>query len=77
MQGQNYWFRKKRRGWGYEPGSRKGWIATVMFLLVDCGGIAVLIPMYAARQWWVIVAWCIGWTAAFLALVFAKGEPLW
>ncbi len=79
MPEKHYWFRKRKPGKGgsYVPASREGWIATLVFLIADIGGVAILIPMVAATpHWWVLLAWVIGWTAAFLAVVFTKGEPL-
>jgi hypothetical protein len=78
MSEKHYWFRKRKPGKGgsYVPGSREGWIATLIFFVVDAGGLAILIPLADDAHWWVVPAWGIGWTAAFLALVFAKGEPL-
>ncbi|HEV3152913.1 MAG TPA: hypothetical protein VGZ02_03815 [Candidatus Baltobacteraceae bacterium] len=29
-----FWFRRKKFGWGLEPGSTEGWIATVLFVIV-------------------------------------------
>ncbi len=79
MPEKDYWFRKKKQGKGgsYMPASREGWIATLIFLVADIGGVAILIPLFAETHWWIIISWVIGWTAAFLAVLFAKGEPLW
>jgi ABC-type amino acid transport system permease subunit len=79
MSENHYWFRKRRPGKGgsYVPASREGWIATLIFFILDTGGVAILIPLFAETHWWIIIAWVIGWTTAFLAVLFAKGEPLW
>jgi len=78
MPEKHYWFRKRppEQGWGLGPGSREGWIATVIFLIVDAGGVAILIPLVADTHWWLLIAWAFGWLAAFLVLVFAMSEPL-
>jgi hypothetical protein len=79
MPERHYWFRKRKPGQGgsYAPASREGWIATVVFVVVDAGGVAVLLPRISETNWWMLSMWCVGWAAAFLVLVFAKGEPLW
>jgi hypothetical protein len=78
MPEKRYWFSKRKpgAGWGWQPCSRAGWIATVLFVVVDAGGVAVLLPQITDTNWWMLSAWCIGWTAAFFVFVFAKGEPL-
>lgn len=77
MNERRCWFRRKRIGWGLEPGSREGWIATGIFVLVDTGGVLALIPFVGRTHAWIVTVWALGWLAAFLALVLAKGEPLW
>jgi hypothetical protein len=77
MTGRRPWFRKKRYGWGLEPGSPEGWIATLLFLLIDSGGVFVLIPFVARTQPWILMAWAFGWLAVFIALMIAKGERFW
>lgn len=71
-----YWFRRKRFGWGLEPGAAQGWVATLIFFIVDCGGTFVLMPFVVRTRPWILIAWAFGWMAAFIALVIAKGEPL-
>jgi hypothetical protein len=71
------WFRRTRFGWGLEPGSREGWIATVVFAIIAVGGVAALMPVVVTTRCWVLVAWAIAWSLAFIALVVAKGERFW
>ncbi|MFY9663979.1 MAG: hypothetical protein WAK19_05950, partial [Candidatus Cybelea sp.] len=40
----HYWFRRNQIGWGLEPGSREGWIATALFVVVTVGGVLRLGP---------------------------------
>jgi hypothetical protein len=77
MDQSRYWFRRTRFGWGLEPGSREGWIATVLFVIIAVGGVAALMPIVVTSRSWILVAWAIAWSVAFTALVVAKGEKLW
>ena len=80
MAEKHYWFRKrtsgKRSGW--TPATREGWIATLVFFVVELGGMALLSFFFlnTPRLVWMLGAWCVGCTAAFLAIVFSTGEPL-
>lgn len=74
---RRYWFRKKRVGYGLEPGSREGWIATALFVVIDAGGVLVLMPLVTATYPLLLIVWAVFWAGAFLALVFAKGERFW
>jgi hypothetical protein len=61
-----FWFKRKRYGWGWSPGSPEGWVATAVFAVVTIVGSGPL-----KWDWpWTVVA-----TIAFLGLVIAKGEP--
>jgi hypothetical protein len=76
VMGRRYWFRRRRFGWGLEPGSREGWIATAAFVAVDAGGVFVLMPFVVRTHPWVLVAWAAFWFVIFLTIVFLKGESL-
>ncbi len=77
MGDHRYWFRRKRIGWGLEPGSREGWIAMIAFVIVDTGGTFLLMPFFVHSRPWLLIVWAFGWLAFFLAFVIAKGERLW
>ena len=77
MDKPHYWFRRTRFGWGLEPGSREGWIATVLFVIIAVGGVAALMPVVVTTRSWILVVWAIAWSVAFIAMVVAKGEKLW
>jgi hypothetical protein len=72
---RHYWFIKRSRdqGWGLEPGSPQGWIATLAFVVIEIAGIVMLRPLVPP---WVLCIWAFGWLAAFVSLVLYKGEPL-
>jgi len=79
MSQKRYWFRRKTpdEGWGIAPGSLEGWIATLIFVIVDVGGVALLgLFMRNSTHAWILVAWAFAWLAAFLVLMFATCEPL-
>jgi VIT1/CCC1 family predicted Fe2+/Mn2+ transporter len=73
----HYWFRRKRFGWGLEPGSREGWIATILFFVASVGGVFALMPYVVGTRPWILIAWALAWIAAFAAVVIAKGEKFW
>lgn len=77
MSEKRYWFRRKKFGWGLEPGSLEGWAVTIVFIIVDTGGTFALMPFLARTAPWVLIAWAFGWLALFIAVVILKGEPLW
>jgi hypothetical protein len=63
MSEKRYWFRKKTsdEGWGIAPGSREGWIATMIFVIIDVGGVAVLgRSLRNGPHEWVLIAWAFG-----------------
>jgi len=76
MGDHRYWFRRKRIGWGLEPGSKEGWIATIAFAIVDTGGTFLLMPVVVHSRPWLLVVWAFSWLAFFIAFVIAKGERL-
>lgn len=71
----HYWFRRKRFGWGLEPGSREGWIATILFFVASVGGVFTL--MLAKVDPAILIGWASSWIVAFIAVVIAKGEKFW
>jgi hypothetical protein len=77
MPERRYWFRRKRVGWGLEPGTREGWIATGVFVLIDTGGSFALLPFFARTHPHLLVAWAVGWLVLFVAFVILNGEPFW
>jgi hypothetical protein len=77
MPERRYWFRRKRIGWGLEPGTREGWIATCVFVIIDTGGSFALLPFLARTHPRLLVAWAVGWLVLFIGFVIFKGEPLW
>lgn len=71
-----YWFKRKTLGWGLEPGSREGWVATALFFITEVGGVAVLGHYFVRTQPGILIAWAIVWLVAFLGLAIVKGEKL-
>lgn len=68
----HYWFRRKHFGWGLEPGSREGWIATILFFVGSVGGVFALMLAKAGPT--ILIAWAFAWIAAFVGVVIVKGE---
>jgi hypothetical protein len=58
MPERRYWFRRKRIGWGLEPGTREGWIAPGVFVAWAVGWLVLFIafvifkgePLWKQRQ---------------------------
>jgi hypothetical protein len=79
MTQSRYWFSRRTtgRGRGIVPSSREGWIATIIFVIVDGGGAVALVntPTIMDTKPWVPIVWALDWFAAFLALMLAKCEP--
>jgi hypothetical protein len=72
-----YWFRRKRVGWGLEPGSREGWIATGVFIAIEIAGSIAAVRLGHRMNASLAAGWSIFWIAAFLAVIFGKAEPGW
>jgi hypothetical protein len=75
MDEPHYWFRRKRFGWGLEPGSLEGWIATIVFFVASVGSVFGLIFLRARPP--IPVVWAAVCIVAFVAVVIAKGEKFW
>lgn len=78
MPEKRYWFRRRtaEEGWGIAPNSRAGWIATLIFFIIDTGGVACLgWRMGNHLNDEVLAGWAFGWSVAFVALMFATCEP--
>jgi hypothetical protein len=65
--GHKAWFGPRRLGWGLEPVSREGWLATLAF-----GALTLLLKRntYGSRSRW--IGYAMG--AAFLLFAFLKGS---
>ncbi len=71
---RQFWFRRQAIGWGWEPDSREGWIATAVFVAVDAGGVFVLMPFLVRTHPWALIFWAAFWAVVYLALILVKGE---
>lgn len=49
----------------------------MVFVLIIAGGLFTLMPLVVRTQPWILTAWTVGWSAAFIALVIAKGDRFW
>ena len=66
MEHQKYRFRKKRRGWGWTPCTRQGWL----LLLIAVVGIILSAMRQDLFSVWIIVL-------CLIAVCFLTGEPIW
>jgi len=74
-----YWFARRTtsQGSGFVPISPAGWIAIIVFVIIDGGGTLTwtLMPSIMDAKPWLPIAWALGWLAPFIALLYAKCEP--
>ncbi len=81
---QDYWFRPKRYGYGAEPSSWKGWLATLAYLavvaaitwplMVEPALAGVTLPISEVVKWSVLM---IAVTLAFVWLCWIKTDGEW
>jgi hypothetical protein len=73
---EDIWFPAKRFGWGWGlPRVWQGWVALGVYALMLAIGVAGIDP---ERQVWLFTGWMIGWSLAFAAVCWLKGErPAW
>lgn len=70
------WFPTRRFGWGWGPPRKwQGWVTLGLYLLMMVIGLTSIDP---ERQQPLFMGWMIGWTLAFAAVCWLKGEkPGW
>jgi len=73
---RDIWFPAKRYGWGWGlPATWQGWAVTAAYFVLLLIGVSGIDP---ERQLPLFMAWMIGWSAAFVAVCWWKGErPRW
>ena len=74
-----YWFRWRTpdEGWGLGPSSPEGWIATILFAVID-GGVTIYLTTLSSlkgKEPWLPFLWAMGCLAVFIVLMLAKAEP--
>ena len=40
----DYWFKRRRYGWGWTPVTRQGWLSVLVFMVVIIGAAVYLLP---------------------------------
>ena len=70
------WFPAKRYGWGWGlPCTWQGWAVTGAYFVLLLIGVATIDP---EEQLPLFMGWMMGWSAAFIAVCWIKGEtPRW
>lgn len=67
------WFGPRRFGWGWEPVTWEGWVATAVLIPLDVAAIVVVSERWG--EWWGTAAGVVG-VAGIIGLCIAKGtEP--
>ena len=73
MPQQPYWFRSKRRGWGWGlPTPWQGWVVLAGYLALAFGGIPAV---HAARGNLAYLVYLSALTALLVGICWLKGEP--
>ena len=73
---RDIWFPAKRYGWGWGlPCTWQGWVVTAAYLVLLLIGV---LAIDGERQPALFMGWMTGWSAAFIAVCWVKGErPRW
>lgn len=61
-------FRKKRLGWGLEPGSPAGWAFTLGFVIIEIGGVLAIGRFTTG---WPLVAWAAFWLVSYVIVAIS------
>lgn len=69
------WFLRRVEGSGLIPYSREGWIALLVFLIFEAGGIIAITTLRPQVHAWVLFTWFIAWILVFLGLAYATSAP--
>jgi hypothetical protein len=69
----NYWFKRKRYGWGWTPSTWQGWLVCAVHLLIVVGAAVLLNPaVVGGLPFFAIVGLS---TAGLIGVCYWKGEP--
>ena len=69
------WFKAKKYGWGWQPCSWEGWLATLMFVGVIALDAFLFLPDEEVVNYFAILILA---TVIFIRLAYSKGEkPKW
>jgi len=75
---QQYWFKKKKYGYGWRPGTSQGWIALVAYILLIVG-LGWYVLQGTSDMIMRVTIYFVGsslLTTGFIWLCWKKGEPL-
>ena len=75
MNQEQYWFKKKKIGYGWTPATREGWFITALFL-----GSVIAVSFYLESKgahWSEALKVYIVFLIVFFIVIFKTGEPLW
>jgi len=77
-----YWFKRKRYGYGWTPSTWQGWLVTGAFLFVIIGSAAILIAVYEGVYFnqlvWVYLNIVLAMIAGLIMVSLKKGPaPKW
>lgn len=79
---RNYWFKRRRYGYGWTPVTWRGWVTIVVFLVVVVAGAAIILKDTPRNTFSSEVYTFLAFVAVATALIFAvslaKGpKPKW
>ena len=72
---KQYWFRRKRYGYGWTPDTWQGWLATAMFIVLVVA-FSVTLENSTLGQFVFTLLFLLVVTMAFIMVVYEKGENL-
>ena len=76
---KKYWFKAKKYGWGWYPGTWQGWLIVAAYVVVVVGGTFIWEENDPAGNYLVDFLFVVfGMTALMILVCFKKGEePHW
>lgn len=77
---EEYWFKRKRYGWGWVPSSREGWMVIILYIAAILYLSIYKLPEYleAGGSYFKYTTWLLVATIALLVACYRKGEsPRW
>lgn len=77
----DYWFKRKRYGWGYTPSTWQGWVTVGLYVVIALGLALTLVELpedTAAREIGFFGLFMVLATIGFVQITIKKGpKPKW
>jgi len=72
---KQYWFRRKRYGYGWTPNTWEGWLATAMFIVLITA-FSVTLQGSTLSEFIFTLLFLLVVTMMFIMVIYEKGEDL-